>query len=549
MKGTEIAKTASPPDDRSAAVRLVAQRSPLTPSSADILRRSHSEPRRLPLIIQGGLGVAVSDWRLARTVSMLGQLGVVSGTAIDQVMIRRLQDGDPGNALRSAFAHFPIPGVADRIWKRYFIEGGKPATRSYTLAPAHGVVASQEFLETCVLANFAEVWLARQGHGNPVGINFLEKVQPLHLASLYGAMLAGVSYVLMGAGIPMKVPGILDRFVNHETATYPLHVAGCPPGKDPLMRFDPRSIFTGPLPALTRPRFCAIVSSSALAATLAQKANGRVDGFVIEAHTAGGHNAPPRGHLQLNSSGEPVYGERDRVDLGKVRSLGLPFWLAGGYGSARRLGDALEEGAAGVQVGTAFAFCRESGMRADYKAAVMERILNGTVRVLTDPLASPTGFPFKVVSLADTISEKEVCDSRPRLCDLGYLRAAFLRADGSVGYRCPSEQVSAYCAKGGKESEAWGRKCLCNALLATIGLPQVRESYVEPGVITAGTALSGIIQFLKPGAHSYSAADVISELLAVVETRQQLDGACIGGNVGTSFTVATSNEVPCKVRS
>ena len=41
-------------------------------------------------------------------------------------------------------------------------------------------------------ANFVEVFLAREGHVHPVGINFLEKIQMPHLPSLYGAMLAGV---------------------------------------------------------------------------------------------------------------------------------------------------------------------------------------------------------------------------------------------------------------------------------------------------------------------------------------------------------------------
>ena len=31
---------------------------------------------RNPMIIQGGMGVAVSNWRLARSVSLLGELGV-----------------------------------------------------------------------------------------------------------------------------------------------------------------------------------------------------------------------------------------------------------------------------------------------------------------------------------------------------------------------------------------------------------------------------------------------------------------------------------------
>ena len=50
---------------------------------------------RLPVIIQGGMGIAVSNWKLAREVSKAGQLGIVSGTSIDNVLARRLQNGDP----------------------------------------------------------------------------------------------------------------------------------------------------------------------------------------------------------------------------------------------------------------------------------------------------------------------------------------------------------------------------------------------------------------------------------------------------------------------
>ena len=36
----------------------------------------------LPQIIQGGMGVGISGWPLARAVAQAGQLGVVSGTAL-----------------------------------------------------------------------------------------------------------------------------------------------------------------------------------------------------------------------------------------------------------------------------------------------------------------------------------------------------------------------------------------------------------------------------------------------------------------------------------
>ena len=115
------------------------------------------------------------------------------------------------------------------------------------------------------------------------------------------------------------------------------------------------------MPALTRPLFLAIVSSPVLAENLRRKASGRVDGFVVEAAIAGGHNAPPRGPMQLTPDGEPIYGERDRIDPAKFAEIGLPFWLAGGYGRIGKLREAQAFGAMGIQVGTAFAFCEESG--------------------------------------------------------------------------------------------------------------------------------------------------------------------------------------------
>src|ERR1035437_7818578 len=78
----------------------------------------------LPLLIQGGMGVAVSNYRLARPVAMLGHLGVVSGTAIDLVLARRLQDGDPGGEMRDAMARFPVPGIADRGLERHLLPAG-----------------------------------------------------------------------------------------------------------------------------------------------------------------------------------------------------------------------------------------------------------------------------------------------------------------------------------------------------------------------------------------------------------------------------------------
>jgi nitronate monooxygenase len=467
-----------------------------------------------PVIIQGGMGAGISSWRLAQAVSELGQLGVVSGTALDQILARRLQDGDPGGHMRRGLDRFPFPAVAERIWETYYIPGGKPECQPYMSLPKHSKDTPRELIELCVVANFIEVILAREGHGNPVGINYLEKIQVPHLPSIYGAMLAGVEYVLMGAGIPLKIPGVLDRFANHEPATYGLQVTGAQEGDDTTITFVPRDFTERDLPPLLRPKFLAIISSNTLALTLMKKANGRVDGFVVEGPTAGGHNAPPRGKLQLNGANEPVYGERDRVDLEKMRELGLPFWLAGGYGSAEKLREALAAGAAGVQVGTAFAFCAESGLRDDYKQALLKKAISGEAKVFTDPLASPTSFPFKAAQLESTISECEVYLARHRICDLGFLSEAYRTAAGTIDYRCAAEPVTVYVSKGGNAEKTVGRKCLCNALLANIGHPQIRcGKYVERGLVTSGDDLSGVPSFLPPNQPVYNAADVIAKLL------------------------------------
>jgi nitronate monooxygenase len=468
-----------------------------------------------PVIIQGGMGAGVSNWRLAQAVSRLGQLGLVSGTALDQILARRLQDGDEGGHMRRGLDGFPDRAMAERVWQAYFIPGGRAERTPYKGVAALTKDNPRELIELCIVSNFVEVYLARQDHTNPVGINYLEKIQSAHLACIYGAMLAGVGYVVMGAGIPLKIPGVLDRFVTHQATEYAIHVIGSKEGDDVTMHFNPSDYMSVELEPLARPKFLPIVSSNTLAVTMLKKANGRVDGLVIETRTAGGHNAPPRGKLQLSAAGEPIYGERDAIDIAKLRDLGVPFWLAGGYGHPDKVKEALEQGAAGVQVGTAFEFAWESGLRDDYKEELLANVIEGNATVFTDPLASPTGFPFKVAQLDGSCSDADVYAARPRICDLGFLREPYRTEDGSIGYRCAGEPASLYVSKGGNLEDTVGRKCVCNGLLANIGYAQVRNGKrVEQALVTAGDDLPTVSQFLKPGRTEYSAADVVNRLLS-----------------------------------
>ncbi len=474
-------------------------------------------PLQLPTIIQGGMGVAISDWRLARTVSQLGQLGVVSGTGISCVMARRLMDGDLAGDMRRAIENFSLSEMVQDILDRYFIPGGKAETEPYRSTPTYTVEPSGFLDRMTALANYAEVFLAKEDHKGIVGINLLEKVQMPNLASLYGAMIAGVDYVLMGAGIPTQIAGILNKLSDHQPVSYRLDVQGAAPDDDVRIRFDPEHIFPGVstlLGRLKRPKFLPIVSSSVLAQVLVKRSEGQIDGFVIEAPSAGGHNAPPRGGMKLNEEGEPVYNEKDKVGLEKFRELGIPFWLAGAYGHRSRLKDALEEGAAGIQVGTAFALCNESGMESKLKKRTLKQILEGKIRVFTDPNASPTGFPFKVAHIKETLSEKSIFNARKRLCDLSLLRNLFKKEDGTLGYRCPAEPVEDFVRKGGTAEQTVGRTCLCNNLMSAAGVPQQRkDGYVEPPLLTAGDDLAEVARFIRPGQTGYTAKDVITDLL------------------------------------
>lgn len=467
------------------------------------------EPAR-HTIIQGGMGIGVSNWRLARAVSMQGQIGVVSGTALNSVLVRRLQDGDADGSMRRALARCPLRESAERILARYWIEGGRPAGQPYRLSPLFSLPTSLELIELTVVASFVEVFLAREGHDGLVGINLLEKIQLPTLATLFGAMLAGVGCVLMGAGIPRAIPGALDRLAAWEKVELPIRVEGTLPGEEHRIEFDPADFPIEPRPALRRPAFLAIVSSAVLATMLARKASGRVDGFVVEGFTAGGHNAPPRGGLSPDADAAPVYGPRDAPDLAAIRALGRPFWLAGSYAHPSKLLEARALGAAGVQIGTAFAFCEESGLDENLKRDVLQKSLAGEVEVQTDARVSPTGLPFKVIALDRTLSDRAVYRRRERKCDLGYLREAYRKADGSFGYRCPAEPEDDYVRKGGNVADTVGRKCLCNGLLAAVGLGQALGlDASEPAILTAGEDIVNLRRFVPAGTTSYGVADVL----------------------------------------
>ena len=189
-------------------------------------------------LIQGGMGVYVSNWTLARAVSTARPsitAGTVSGTALDVVHVRLLQLGDPGGHLRRALEAFDARFGVDigrKIIETYYIEGGKKSSSRYKYGPVQNARAEDgrkafpvpsgqsqsitltledELIELLIATAFAEVWLAKEGHDGKVFINFLKKVELPLLYAMYGAMLAGVDGIIVGAGNPEGLPAACTR--------------------------------------------------------------------------------------------------------------------------------------------------------------------------------------------------------------------------------------------------------------------------------------------------------------------------------------------------
>jgi NAD(P)H-dependent flavin oxidoreductase YrpB (nitropropane dioxygenase family) len=320
-------------------------------------------------------------------------------------------------------------------------------------------------------------------------MNILEKIQLAIPAQLYGAMLADVDYILIGAGIPAQIPHLLNEISVGNKVSMKVEVAETK--EKHYLHFDPTTLGIENFP-IKRPQFLAIVSSHALVAYLNKDEETKPDGFVIEYHVAGGHNAPPRAKNAIDDNGEAIYNDLDIPNLEKILASGSPFWLAGGFATPAKLVEALAHGAKGVQVGSVFALSNESGFTQENRSNILNSLADPTMRVLTDASASPTGFPFKVIQNNQTLSNDNLYKERMRICDLGYLRTMYQREKGGIGYRCPAEPLDNYEFKNGQVDQAQGSKCLCNALMADIGLGQKRpDGRTEISLLTFGSDLEG----------------------------------------------------------
>jgi NAD(P)H-dependent flavin oxidoreductase YrpB (nitropropane dioxygenase family) len=435
----------------------------------------------MPRLIQAGMGVHISSARLANATSRLGALGVVSGVGLRHTVIEEVRSGDP-EAIAVA-GRFPLARYVAELLA--FAPGGAKHHRAAPVDhpdPHRGARAKR----LSAISAYVEVTRARSGHRGKVGINVMWKCALTVLPTIYGAMLAGVDALLCGAGVPMELPDIVQRIRAGESLAYqPLSGTGT------HVRLEIAPDHPAPLLEGTdAPRLMPVLSNFAFPKRILdiwerEYAGARPFAFVLENHLAGGHNAPPR-----NKSD---FAEQDEIDayFDKVLALGVPVYVAGAFpggGSRSDLEAWVGRGAYGIQVGSRFALCEESGLRADLKEQVIERNARGETQVLTDLRLSPTGYPFKCVPLPDTLADPAVRRQRRRICNRGYLLESHFATlpDGTVkeSYLCPAMPAAQYQRLGGDPKELPDRVCLCNALLSTAGF----FSESEPPLVTLGVS-------------------------------------------------------------
>jgi NAD(P)H-dependent flavin oxidoreductase YrpB (nitropropane dioxygenase family) len=463
-------------------------------------------------IIQGGMGIGISNPHLAKVCSMAGILGTVSCTGAERVLVHLLQRGDVGGHYRRALSRFPFPEIVDRILAKYFVEGGIPSGQKFKEVPLFSLRARRDLIELAIAGSFALISLAKEGHNGLISVNYLEKLQIGHVYHLTGAMLAEVDYVTMGAGITLQIPGVLNALAQGGNPSYRVDITG---GTPEQISFSPREFLGEKFPReLKRPGFLPIISTDALANVMKAKVEEpekNIQAFVVELPTAGGHNAPPRKKGVFNDKGEPIYGEKDNVDWKRMREeFGIPFYIAGSHASPEHLAEAQALGAVGIQCGSIFALSEDSGMEPLYRAKMRYLGYRGELVIRTDPTASPTGYPFKVPQLSGTISEQAVYEARVRNCSRKALQFPCRKADGKIVFRCAAEPIEDYLRKGGKLEDTVGARCLCNGLFAATGLGDVGEV----PIFTMGDDVSFLSHLMRDEHSSYGAIDAIAYLLS-----------------------------------
>lgn len=283
-------------------------------------------------IIQGGMGIGYSLSKLAGTVSKFGGLGVISSAGLDRVVSTRV--GEKLNA-RAASA--------------------------------------REVSDAKILAN-----------GGAIGMNIMVAVINQYEETVLGSMDGGVDVIISGAGLPIKLPAIVETH----------------PRKDEVALVP-------------------IVSSARALKIIIRKwsrYNRVPDAVVVEGPLAGGHIGWSKRSEALDEKNRLENLVEEVVAL--AQEYDIPVIAAGGIHHHSDIQKYLNMGCSGVQMGTRFLATYESGASDEYKKNLVS-CKEEDIR-LADAPGSPCGLLFRVLKNAPFYLQALKKERAPR-CDKGYV--------------------------------------------------------------------------------------------------------------------------------
>jgi len=307
-------------------------------------------------IIQGGMGIGYANHLLAGTVSKHGGLGIISSAALDRVVSARL--------------------------------GKKFKAREAT---------AREVQDAKLISD-----------GAPIGMNIMVATINQYEASVLGSMDGGVDVIISGAGLPVRLPAIVETHARKdEVALVPI-----------------------------------VSSARALKIIIRKwsKYNRLPDAVVVEGPLAGGH-------IGWTTRAE-ANDEKNKLEnlvaevLELAKEYNIPVVAAGGIHENKDIQKYLDLGCAAVQMGTRFLATFESGASAEYKKRLVS-CTSDDIELAEGP-GSPCGLLFRVIK-SSPFYQQAIKRERAPKCDKGYVL------------------VKGECdAKIGTESF-----CICNGLLSS----------------------------------------------------------------------------------
>ncbi len=286
---------------------------------------SWADTERYP-IIQGGMGIGISLMKLAAAVGLAGGMGTLSAAALDQLVSMRV---------------------------------GKQLTQVEAVA--------REVSDTKKACGYA-------------AINIMVKAESSYEASVEGAVRGGANMIVSGAGFPLDLPKLVEKYYgskNHPIALVPI--------------------------------------ASSVSTLRIVNEHWEKEGYAPPAAMV---LAGPKcaGHLGFNNrkvtqAGENFLRDYDLFDvllepvLEYAAKYGTQVFVAGGIRTKTDIEQALARGAAGVQLGTPFVATHESNASDDFKQTLI-RSSNKDVKLGSKDWGSPALFPFRYLAESPLAQEK-----------------------------------------------------------------------------------------------------------------------------------------------